>query len=67
MPNGTGKWFNNSKGYGFIVPDEGGNDIFVHIRVLESSGLETLNEGQKIRFEKAENNGRISAVNVEAI
>ncbi|MGZ5823586.1 MAG: cold-shock protein, partial [Hyphomicrobium sp.] len=48
MANGTVKWFNGQKGYGFIQPDEGGNDVFVHISAVERAGLSTLREGQKV-------------------
>lgn len=51
MPTGTVKWFNQQKGYGFIQPDDGGKDIFVHITAVQKSGLQGLNEGQKIAFE----------------
>lgn len=51
MPAGTGKWFNTSKGYGFIAPDEGGKDVFVHISAVERSGLTGLAVNQKISFE----------------
>ncbi len=51
MPTGTVKWFNGTKGYGFIQPDTGGPDVFVHISAVERSGLKSLNEGQKISFE----------------
>ena len=51
MATGTVKWFNDQKGYGFIQPDGGTNDVFVHISALESAGLSTLKEGQKISFE----------------
>lgn len=51
MQNGTVKWFNAQKGFGFIQPDNGGSDIFVHISAVERSGLRGLNEGQKVSFE----------------
>ena len=51
MPAGTVKWYNDQKGYGFIQPDDGGKDVFVHIRDVEQSGLSQLSEGQKVSFE----------------
>ena len=51
MPTGTVKWFNSAKGYGFIAPDEGGKDIFVHVSQVESSGMTGLTENQKVAFE----------------
>ena len=51
MPQGTVKWFNPTKGYGFIQPQEGGKDVFVHISAVERAGLSTLNEGQTVQFE----------------
>jgi cold shock protein len=51
MPTGTVKWFNSTKGYGFIQPDAGGGDIFVHISAVERSGLRELQEGQKVTYE----------------
>ena len=51
MAKGTVKWFNGQKGFGFIQPDEGGNDVFVHISAVERAGMHSLNEGQKIEFE----------------
>lgn len=51
MQTGTVKWFNTTKGYGFIQPDEGGNDVFVHISAVERAGLRGLNEGQKVSYE----------------
>lgn len=66
MPTGTVKWFNNKKGFGFIVPDTGGNDVFVHISAVEQSGLRGLNEGQKVSFELApDRQGRMTAVNLK--
>ena len=54
MPTGTVKWFNTAKGYGFIAPEGGGNDIFVHISAVEQSGLKGLADNQKVNFELAE-------------
>ena len=54
MPNGTVKWFNTTKGYGFIAPDDGGKDVFVHISALEQSGLTGLADNQKISFDLQE-------------
>jgi len=51
MPTGTVKWFSNAKGYGFIQPDEGGDDIFAHFSVIQAEGYRTLKEGQKVEFE----------------
>ncbi|MCE2716561.1 MAG: cold-shock protein [Pseudomonadota bacterium] len=65
MATGTVKWFNVTKGFGFIQPDEGGADVFVHISALQSAGIPTLNEGQKVSFELASNKGRTSAVDIK--
>ncbi len=51
MPTGVVKWFNPAKGFGFIVPDEGGNDVFVHVSTVQRAGLQSLNEGQKVEYE----------------
>jgi CspA family cold shock protein len=65
MATGTVKWFNNQKGYGFIQPEEGGADVFVHISAVEKAGLATLKEGQKISFETERGrNGKIAATNL---
>ena len=65
MPRGTVKWFNPTKGYGFIAPDTGGKDIVVHISAVQKAGLRTLNEGQKLGFEiEQQQNGRSAAVNL---
>ena len=53
MSTGTVKWFNATKGYGFIEPEEGGNDVFVHISAVERAGMQSLREGQKVEFEIA--------------
>ena len=65
---GTVKWFNATKGYGFISPDNGGGDVFVHISAVEQSGLGTLNEGQAISYEVEvdQQRGKSSAVNLQA-
>ncbi|WP_339114496.1 cold-shock protein [Thioclava sp. GXIMD2076] len=65
MANGTVKWFNSTKGYGFIEPDDGGVDVFVHVTALERAGLRGLNEGQKISFDsEIDRNGRMAATNL---
>jgi CspA family cold shock protein len=61
---GTVKWFNPAKGFGFIQPDSGGKDVFVHISAVERAGLSTLNEGVKVSYEEMENRGRTSAENL---
>ena len=68
MSKGTVKWFNNQKGFGFIKPDDGGNDVFVHISAVERAGWITLNEGQKVSFEVVANRktGKSSAENLQA-
>jgi CspA family cold shock protein len=65
MATGTVKWFNGQKGFGFIVPDDGGKDVFVHISAVEKSGFKTLNEGQKVSFELETNRGKTAAVNIQ--
>lgn len=67
MANGTVKWFNPTKGYGFIQPEQGGSDVFVHISALERAGLSTLNEGQRVSFELATNKGKTSAANLKLL
>jgi cold shock protein len=66
MPTGTVKWFNSSKGFGFIQPDSGGPDVFVHISAVERAGLSTLNDGQKINYEIEQDrkSGKSSAGNL---
>jgi CspA family cold shock protein len=61
MPKGTVKWFNPTKGYGFLQPQGGGKDVFVHISAVERAGLNTLNEGQIVEYEIVENRGKMSA------
>ena len=65
MASGTVKWFNPTKGYGFIQPAGGGKDVFVHISAVERAGLSTLNEGQKVDFEVVSNRGKESAENLK--
>lgn len=69
MSSGTVKWFNNQKGFGFIQPDEGGKDVFVHISAVERAGMSTLREGQKISYEELtdQRTGKTSAGNLEAV
>ena len=64
MNNGTVKWFNAQKGYGFITNDNGGDDVFVHFSAIVSNGFKSLEEGQKVTFDTAEGNRGIQAVNV---
>ena len=66
---GTVKWFNGQKGFGFIQPDDGGNDVFVHISAVERAGLGSLNEGQKVAFEleKDRKSGKMSAGQLQAL
>jgi len=66
MTIGTVKWFNPTKGFGFIQPDNGGNDVFVHATAVERAGMHSLNEGQKISYEIAMDRGKNSAVNLTA-
>jgi CspA family cold shock protein len=66
MATGTVKWFNPTKGFGFIEPDEGGKDVFVHISAVQRAGMETLNEGQKLTYEIASDRGRTFADNLTA-
>ncbi|WP_299410410.1 cold-shock protein [uncultured Roseobacter sp.] len=65
MANGTVKWFNAAKGFGFIAPETGGKDVFLHISALENSGMTTLNDDQKVTFDvEAGRDGRESAANI---
>ena len=66
MPNGKVKWFNNAKGFGFIQPDEGGNDVFVHITALHTSNVETLNENDSVSYDLVDGkDGRSAAENIK--
>ncbi len=68
MPQGTVKFFNDMKGFGFITPDGGGNDAFVHISALEAAGLRSLAQNQRVEYELApDRRGRESATNVKAL
>ncbi len=69
MTKGTVKWFNSQKGYGFIQPDDGGNDVFVHISAVERAGMHGLNEGQKVSFDVLADRrtGKSSAGNLRAV
>lgn len=64
---GVVKWFNPGKGYGFIAPDTGGNDIFVHISAVQHAGLRKLNEGERVRFAVQQREGRVAAVGIEKL
>ena len=65
MPKGKVKWFNSTKGYGFIEPEEGDKDVFVHISALQNSGIDQLNDGQKVSFEVFTKDSKTSAVNIQ--
>jgi cold shock protein len=69
MATGTVKWFNAQKGFGFIAPDDGGSDAFVHISAVERSGIGSLNEGQKVGFELVADHksGKMSAENLKVL
>ena len=67
MPTGVVKWFNATKGYGFITPDDGSKDVFVHISAVEQSGMGTLNEGDKVSFEVRDDRGKSSAAELKRV
>ncbi len=67
MATGTVKWFNPTKGYGFVQPDDGGKDLFIHISKLEEKGIKNLQENQKISYDTEDNKGKTSATNIELI
>lgn len=66
MAQGTVKWFNAQKGFGFIQPDNGGPDVFVHMSAVERAGMRSLNEGQKVSFDVANERGKDAASNLQA-
>lgn len=67
MANGTIKWFNPTKGFGFISPDENGSDVFVHISAVEQAGIRNLMEGQRVSYELVTNKGKTSAAELKLI
>ena len=67
MATGTVKWFTTTKGFGFIQPEDGGKDVFVHISAVERAGLRGLNEGQRVSFELKEERGKTAAVDLKAL
>jgi cold shock protein len=67
MPKGKVKWFNSAKRFGFIAPDDGGGDVFVHASALEEAGLSHLADGQAVSYELAESRGKTSATNLKLI
>ncbi len=67
MPTGTVKWFNAQKGYGFIIPEDGTQDVFVHISDVEQAGMSALSEGQKLTYEIADNRGKQKAVSLAQV
>lgn len=67
MPTGTVKWFNNSKGFGFIAPDGGGNDVFVHFSAIQGDNYKTLDEGAKVEFEITQGPKGDQAANVQKL
>ena len=66
MATGTVKWFNPTKGYGFIAPQDGGRDVFVHISAVERAGLPSINEGQVLQYDVVSNRGKEAAENLKA-
>jgi CspA family cold shock protein len=67
MATGTVKWFNATKGYGFIAPQEGGKDVFVHISALEAAGIRGLNDGQRVTYEVTIERGKEAAKNLKLV
>ena len=67
MATGTVKWFNTTKGYGFILPQDGGKDVFVHITAAQAAGLRGLDEGQQVSYEVTMERGKAAAVNLQLV
>jgi CspA family cold shock protein len=67
MPTGTVKWFNTTKGFGFIMPQDGGKDVFVHITAVQAAGLRGLDEGQQLTFDVAMERGKAAATNLKPL
>lgn len=67
MATGTVKWFNATKGYGFILPQDGGKDVFVHITAVQAAGLRGLDEGQQVNYEVAMERGKAAAINLQLV
>ena len=67
MATGTVKWFNTTKGYGFIMPQDGGTDVFVHITAVQAAGRRSLDEGQKVSFDVAMERGKAAATNLKPV
>lgn len=67
MSNGTVKWFNDEKGFGFITPDDGGDDLFVHFKAIQGSGFKSLKEGQKVTYEAVKGQKGMQAENVQPV
>ena len=67
MTTGTVKFYNDQKGFGFIQPDDGGKDVFLHISAVERAGLSSINEGAKISYDETENRGKTSAENIKVL
>jgi CspA family cold shock protein len=67
MANGTVKWFNTTKGFGFIQPEDGGADVFVHISAVQKAGMPGLNEGDRVSFDLEKERGKTAAVNLKTI
>jgi len=67
MTQGTVKWFNSQRGFGFIQPDDGSKDVFVHISAVERAGMNNLNEGQKVSFDVVADRGKSAAANLRTV